>query len=404
MVKKVKDYFQRHQKWISFLFIDVIILIVAVALFAEYGANIITLIFGLLALILNYFNCFKQEKFDKGLNFVIKYRYLFAFILFVFCVLFKISGSSIGIYSEMVKEKSDNTVVSQVFGKAKTIRADEYLVLTPYYISQVHENFPKYNQVISMSGQNMIIGYNAPVKDITTLAKPLNWGYMLFGEEYGLAWYWCSKLILLFLFSFEMFYIITSQNKKLSILGAIMIAFGPATQWWFAPHMPDVILWAMGTFVVIYHFFFNEKRWVRNLLTIILPLVVTEFIIALFPSFQVGLGYFILFVFLALLLRNRKNIFKMRESKIRTIFALILFLLLAGYFIGTNLNDLKTLNNTSYPGSRVETGGTLSVKDTFTDLGTIFLGYTNQSPYSNASEDSTYIHLAFSAYCCHLLL
>ena len=64
----------------------------------------------------------------------------------------------------------------------------------------------------------MIIGYNSPVKDISLLAKPLTWGYVLLGNEYGLSWYFSLKIILLVLISYEFAMILIQNNKKVSVM------------------------------------------------------------------------------------------------------------------------------------------------------------------------------------------
>ena len=46
-----------------------------------------------------------------------------------------------------------------------------------FYLSQAEEDFPLVNEDYSLNGQNMIIAYNSPVKDITVIGKPFNWGF-----------------------------------------------------------------------------------------------------------------------------------------------------------------------------------------------------------------------------------
>lgn len=69
-----------------------------------------------------------------------------------------------------------------------------------FYLSQAEEDFPLVNEDYSLNGQNMIIAYNSPVKDITVIGKPFNWHFfprkrsrtfLLLGDEisrHGLAW------------------------------------------------------------------------------------------------------------------------------------------------------------------------------------------------------------------------
>ena len=40
-----------------------------------------------------------------------------------------------------------------------------------FYLSQAEEDFPLVNEDYSLNGQNMIIAYNSPVKDITVIGN-----------------------------------------------------------------------------------------------------------------------------------------------------------------------------------------------------------------------------------------
>lgn len=381
-----------ENKICSFILMSIISMFAYSLMIYSYGLNVILISFIISTLILITLYNFKKDLFDRFIEWLVKFRFLICLIVFLICIIFKISGSSIGIFDEVFTEKIDGSKTSLLLGQSRSIRSDEWDVMTPYYFSQKYNSYNKISSQMSIEGQNMIIGYNSPVKDITVLAKPLVWGYMLLGNEYGLSWYWCLKIILLLLSSFEMAYILTKKNKKLSILASLLITFGPSTQWWFAPHMPDVLLWGMCLFSLGYHFFTHEKKWCRNLITLLLPFIALEYVIALFPSFQVGFGYLIIFLFIALIFRDGIKIFENKNQIFRLLIVVIAFIGLTGYFVITNKDALNVTMNTAYPGLRVDTGGNNNVKDLFTDLATPFLSYRNSSPYTNQSEDSTYIH------------
>ena len=71
-------------------------------------------------------------------------------------------------------------------------------------MSQDNNNqwFGQYNQNIENGKLNLMIN-SVPVFNITLLSRPLLWGFVLFGMEYGYSWYWSMKMILLILFSFD---------------------------------------------------------------------------------------------------------------------------------------------------------------------------------------------------------
>lgn len=329
---------------------------------------------------------------NKSLDFCVKWRYLIALVLFVFCVIFQLHGSSIAEYNNLFDNAAEYNQQSIVVGKSRTIRGDEWAVHTPYYMSQYYNNYDKDSNMMSLDGQDMIVGYNAPVLDISIIAKPFTWGYVLFGNEYGLSWYWCSKMILLFLVSFELCMIVTRKNKKISLLGAVMIAFSPLVQWWFVPHIVDVFFWAMAVFVLAYHFFTAEK-WLKNLSNILLPLAVTTFVLALFPSMQIAVGLSILALFVAIMVRDKKEICFSKKDIWRIIFMVLVAGGILGYTLITSKDAIMTLYNTAYPGARVSLGGTDGLKVLFTDLTTFALPFKDIT-YANNCEVSTFIHFA----------
>lgn len=324
--------------------------------------------------------------------FCIKWRYLIALVVFILCVAFKVHGSSINEYNKLFDNYDSYESQSVILGKSRSIRSDEWLVHAPYYMSQSYNDYNKTSDMMSLEGQDMIVGYNAPVADATIIAKPFTWGYVLLGNEYGLSWYWCSKLILLILVSFELCLIITRGNKKLALLGATMVAFAPAVQWWFVPHMVDVFFWGMALFVLAYRFFTSEK-FLRILYMVLLPLAAVTFVLALFPSLQIPVGLTMIAMLIACLVRDKKEITFKKKDIWRIVLMAAVALGILGYTILTSKDAIFSLYNTVYPGKRVSTGGDGGFKALFTDLTTFGLPFRDIT-YSNNCEISTFIQFA----------
>ena len=332
------------------------------------------------------------EKLRIGVLFCIKWRYLIALVVFVFCVALGLHGSSIAEYNKMFNYSESYNAKGIILGESRAVRSDEWLVHTPYYMSQQYNNFEKDSHMMSLEGQDMIVGYNAPVADVTAIAKPFTWGYFLFGDERGLSWYWCSKLILLMLVTFELCLIVTKGNKKVSLLGMLMISFAPAVQWWFVPHMVDVFFWGMAVLVLAYHFFM-ARGWWQVLWMVLLPLAVVTFVLALFPSLQVAVGLAMLALFIGLMLRDKKKVTFKKKDIWRIVVMVIFVVVVLGYTIGTSWDAIMALLNTVYPGSRVELGGSEEIKVLFTDLTSFTLPFKDIT-YSNNCEVSTFVHFA----------
>ncbi|MDG3374824.1 hypothetical protein P5D95_25475, partial [Vibrio parahaemolyticus] len=126
-----------------------------------------------------------QTIFDS----LLRLRYLFGLLAIVIVVTFNLNGSSIGMWDKYVSQRDDGKETDVLFGKDREVRSDEWLVQTPFYLSQAENDYPVINEDYSLNGQNMIIAYNSPVKDITVIGKPFNWGFFFLGRDRGLSWY-----------------------------------------------------------------------------------------------------------------------------------------------------------------------------------------------------------------------
>ena len=388
MIKLLK----KHQRLIECIIVSIIIFVVIAIMYYGLDHKVKTIFIGIFLLFMNWLYYFFKDKVLKCINFIIDHRYLIALIIFIICLVFRISGSSINAYNYALNDKADPDS-GIIYGKARSIRSDEYIVHTPYYYSQYYNEYNKISNKMSISGQDMIIGYDAPVLDISLLAKPLTWGYLLLGNDYGLSWYWCLKTILFSLGAFELAMIITKKNKLVSCLGVLLIAFAPTMQWWFVPHICDVVLWSIWLLVLAYHFFTAKTTRFRNLLTVLTPLAGCIFVLSLFPSLQIPLGLLAILLLIVFLIRDKDKITFKKKNLINILIMIVIAAIILGYTLFTSLEAIKALYSTSYPGKRVSFGNTGTLGSIFTNLTTIFLPYKDIN-YLNNCEVSDFIHFA----------
>lgn len=294
-----------------------------------------------------------SEKITGVFKTVIRFRYLIALVIFIVLVLAQVNGSSIGIWNQIFHTPS--TVVA---GKPRAIRSDEWRVQTPYFLSQQSSGYSVVNPNVSTSGQNMILSYGSPVWDISTLAKPLNWGFLLFGPSYGLAWYWNMKILLLILLSYELCMILTKRNMLISAMGAFWIAFSPAVQWWFMQHVCDIVFYMEAMVVTFYYFFyFHERFRIKIGFALLFGLSCVGYVLTIYPGIQIPLGYLALLLMILILLDFRKKIpLKISDVLIAAGTAAFIIIMLVHVFLISKDAILATLN-TSYPGKRISNGG-----------------------------------------------
>ena len=175
----------------------------------------------------------KQRGLKQGFELIYKYRFVLSFLLLIMLVSFKISGSSMGCWKLFLGDGESGIRL----GEPRVWRSDEWGTLTPLCFRQQYNTLGAYNRYSQTLGSiltdNMLV-YGQPSWDILTLFRPFYWGYLFFGSERGLSWFWCSRLIVLFLSWFELGMLITDGQKKISVMLSVCVSFAPFLQWWFA--------------------------------------------------------------------------------------------------------------------------------------------------------------------------
>lgn len=328
-----------------------------------------------------------QNILKKVLDSLIRFRFIIGIFALIIIVVFKINGSSINAWQDMFS--SNNT---QISGQTRTVRSDEWKVQTPLALAQYYDDFNVHNSNISNDGQNMILQYNAPVKDISIIGKPFNWGFLFLKPDRALSWYWGTKVIGLLLISFETCLIITHKNKYLALLGSLWITLSPAIQWWFMQHVGDLAFFTLAIFVSYMNYLVGDNSKLKKIG--LLSLFVSSsigFVLVIYPAIQVPMAYFLIIMFVVALKKYWKSI-KLKKFDFISIFVsvlLILMVLIHVYLISKN--DLKLLMNTAYPGHRVSLGGGATLIDMFGYLSNWLIPFRDIN-FANNCEVSNYFN------------
>jgi hypothetical protein len=333
------------------------------------------------------------SRFSDVANAVIKYRYLLALLVFAVLVIFKINGSNLGSWERILGTTGKSSVVA---GTSRDIRSDEWGMLFPAYFSQQNSQTPfsLNNPAITLHGQNVLIVTDAPVLDIYSISKPLQWGFFFLHADYAISWYWDMKLLLILMLSFELCMILTSRDKLISVLGAFWIAFSPAVQWWFAQHVGNSVLYIEAIVVTFYYFLkYHDKPPLQILFAFLFSLSCLGFIIPLYPPVQIPFGILALILMLLIFTDFHKTI-SIRRRDIVIVGAAAVFMLLMAAHLYLIIKDvIPVMSNSIYPGRRVSTGGGTPNFDFYAFLTNIWLPYMNVSiPNENACELASFFN------------
>ena len=280
-------------------------------------------------------------------------RYLISLIVLVIIVLGKLNGSSLGMWNKEIEP--NNRIDTTIIGTNRYIRSDEWLVNTPFAISQQYNNYNYFSSLPRTTKTDMFSTIFVPVKDILILTRPFNIGYIL-GEEYGLSFYWYGRLIALFLVSFEMSMLLTNKKKLLSLAGAFLITGSPLVSWFFSNYIVDLLISGQLCLLLFNKYLETNNNILKVIFSIIIGLSFSWFALTIYPSWQIPLGYMYLMIAIWIFIKNyqnNKNINNYLYLLISII--IIIFFLLRYYFLSKD--TLTILLNTIYPGKRLITGG-----------------------------------------------
>ena len=289
-------------------------------------------------------------------------RWTIGGLLILFCTFFEIHGSSISVYANILEH---NELSDIIFGKYRPIRSDEWLVFTPFAFSQYFTNFSLISDIVRGAPTNMFMTYGQAVWHPAIIFRPAQIGYLFFDTGSGLAFFWTSRLIILFLVSFEFARLFLQVDKKFSVIYAIMIAFSPLAQWWWSVNSIAEILAAGQGVVVCWKLYLeHEENRKRFLYATGFLYAAGVFIFGIYPAWQVSFGYVFLFCLIAVSFQQKNSLQSLWRDKFFWIFGTLIMLtpIIHAVYISRDMIELQMA--TEYPGRRFTTGGGWSLSTT----------------------------------------
>jgi hypothetical protein len=278
----------------------------------------------------------------------------------------------------------------------RAVRSDEWLVTTPMALAQLSHTprFPAVNTNIG-DGQNMLINPAVPVWHPTLLARPITWGYFLFGGQRGLAWSWWFQVFSCFTGVFLLLDIILAGRQRLAAFGAF----------WFCASAYAVCFSLLPAYyaafaaiicVAAYRMLGSNKPVVQVASGAVLGIALAGFLMLLYPPWQIPLGYLALLIFLSLVYRDKlyRKLLPMGWSRaLAILIAVGIGTAIIATFLGTCLPALKTMAATVYPGQRLSDAGTYKLRVFFRGMYNLISAYSAPAELGNQSEASSFYYL-----------
>ena len=299
----------------------------------------------------------KQRGLKQGFELIYKYRFVLSFLLLIMLVSFKISGSSMGCWKLFLGDGESGIRL----GEPRVWRSDEWGTLTPLCFRQQYNTLGAYNRYSQTLGSiltdNMLV-YGQPSWDILTLFRPFYWGYLFFGSERGLSWFWCSRMIVLFLSWFELGMLITDGQKKLSVMLSVCVSFAPFLQWWFAINGLFEMLIYGACFVLGSNYLVSRAFNPRKIAVAVgMAVCAVGYVLTFYPTWMVPVawGFVPLFLWVVIWKFNR-NV----SRRVDVVPWLLIFVITAAgltVLAVTSWDVIKAELNSVYPGNAPSSSG-----------------------------------------------
>jgi hypothetical protein len=272
--------------------------------------------------------------------------------------LFRISGTSVGMYvaagAYAPPARPDPALIA---GKPRLLRWDEWVVNTPYIVSQSKLGYPRFSPS-AVGGQDLAVIGAIPNRHWSTFFKPYNWPFFAMDVEHAFAARWWLIGLVLLISSYGFFFVLTGRIALASAFSATLFV-SPFFQWWYLPGSLAVAGFAMAALMCLIEA--NRRSGIARWLLLagsIYSLV--GFTLLFYPPFQISTAIVVGLVgagwLSAEIVRSASGRDRMRPILLIAIVGLGATAILLAYYIDVS-PTIAAITNTVYPGDRRVTAG-----------------------------------------------
>jgi hypothetical protein len=277
----------------------------------------------------------------------------------------RLSGSSIGVYTEADGSTAESTDL--VAGETRFVRGDEWLVRTPLVLSQEINGLP--DVAAGGVGEHDVNITDLPASGWEVILRPHTIPYHLFGAEVALALEWW---LLALVQAAGVYFLIGELTRRpvIAAASAVLVTLSPATQWWTGPGTFASLGYGSLSVALLLMAFRAPSRGRRIALAVGAGFVGAAFAKTFYPPWQVGTALVLLPVFAGavapdLFDRSARRAALGRLGTVLGAAALASGVLVAGFGLA-HRDAFEGIANTEYPGERTaESGGGVPIPRMF---------------------------------------
>jgi hypothetical protein len=231
------------------------------------------------------------------------------------------------------------------------------------------------------------------------LVRPQYWGFFTFDLEHAFAFYWNMKACFLLSGVFLLLMLLTENDFGVSLLGAAWVYFSGFIQWWYStPSMLPEMIGCVALLLVAAHYVILSPRlWVIAASAVVFSVCLMNCVLFLYPPFQVPLFYLGIAILVGSLgprmaagLTREHLAFRIGAA-MAALFAVAAMLVL---YYGDAKEAITLVRGTVYPGSRMVSGGGLTLARVFGGFYGFFMSERHfPAVWGNVCEASNFVLL-----------
>ncbi|MCR4673652.1 MAG: hypothetical protein K5675_01480, partial [Lachnospiraceae bacterium] len=281
-------------------------------------------------------------------DYFFRYRYPLALCLFILGILLEFTGSSIGMWNTYYGTEDTGVLL----GSSRDIRMDEWATLTPFVWSQYFGDnpFSYFSSIVRGTSTDVFLEYGTPVMSLAMLFRPFYLGYLFLPIAKGMAFFWCGRIIALFMASFEFGRILTKDKRGIALIYGLFITFAPVVQWWFSTNGFVEMLIAMQLAVVLLWKYMEVDSYKKKIACMIgIGICAGTFTLTMYPSWMVPLAYVLIILIIWTFYEHRDN-FRIKSGDVVIVATIIVITGIGVLFILLKSKEtIDLLANTAYP-------------------------------------------------------
>lgn len=335
-------------------------------------------------------------------RFLFRYRWVLGGLAIILCVLFKLSGSSIASWSDLIGGESFRDTL---FGIPRDVRSDEYIVNTPFAFSQEYTGYAAKSSLLRGYTTDVTLTYAQPCWSLSTLFRPFLWGYLFLGSERGLSLFWSARLVILFLVSIEMGLLVTERRKGVASAYALLVCFSPVVQWWFAVNgIAELFIFGQGLVLLLHRFLRTDSVAMRWSVSLAMAYSMVAFLLVVYPAWQVplfwvflclGIGDFISYLHeCCRCSAGASSTCSLRRLATPALCIVVLTCVAAAVVFIPVMGVVSEQISTVYPGQRVDNGGSCDASWFFMGLSALLNPVNAPLVSPNSCESTAFFFLS----------